>query len=182
MQFDTIMWRTRDINRFQSCKTTNAVIDVNDEITGCQACRFRDYILRTARFTNFPDKAIAKNVLLAYDDIVGRFKAALNAQCKEWDDRLLLAEKCPFFEVVKKSAEEIEFRLSGKRYVVPMDEVVLLGLENIATETLAQEFCHRFKERLDERLDQALLKGLIVGIEVHITESRGQGGVYYWGM
>jgi 6-pyruvoyltetrahydropterin/6-carboxytetrahydropterin synthase len=106
----------------------------------------------------------------------GVVKTALNAQCKEWDDRLLLAEKCPFFEIQKGAPGEMDFRLCGKRYVVPAEEVVLLPLENIATETLAQEFCERFRRRLDP----ALLKGLVLGIEVHITESRGQGGVYYW--
>lgn len=103
-------------------------------------------------------------------------KGALNAQCKEWDDRLLLAENCPFFQILSKTAEELEFKLSEKRYVVPREEVVLLPLENIATETLAQEFCGQFKKRLDPRL----MDQLILGIEVHITESRGQGGMYYW--
>jgi 6-pyruvoyltetrahydropterin/6-carboxytetrahydropterin synthase len=103
-------------------------------------------------------------------------KTALNAQCKEWDDRLILASRCPFFEVIAKSPAELEFKLCGKRYVIPQDELVMLELENIATETLAQEFCHRFKDRLDPKL----LQGLVLGIEVHITESRGQGGMYYW--
>ncbi|MFN7684231.1 MAG: 6-pyruvoyl trahydropterin synthase family protein [Oligoflexia bacterium] len=106
----------------------------------------------------------------------GVVKSALNAQCKEWDDRLLLAENCPFFFVQARSDEELDFKLCGKRYVVPADEVVLLPLENIATETLAREFCHRFIARLDP----ALLRGLVTGVEVHITESRGQGGVYTW--
>ncbi len=106
----------------------------------------------------------------------GVVKTALNAQCKEWDDRLLLAENCPHFKVDSRSASELDFRLCGKRYVIPSEEVVLLPLENIATETLAQEFCDRFRQRLDP----ALLQGLVLGIEVHITESRGQGGVYYW--
>lgn len=106
----------------------------------------------------------------------GVVKAALNAQCKEWDDRLLLAERCPYFKMESRASGEIEFRLCGKRYVIPAEEVVLLPLENIATETLAEEFCHRFRERLDP----ALLRGLVLGIEVHITESRGQGGVFYW--
>ncbi|MEN9723246.1 MAG: hypothetical protein RJB38_1232 [Pseudomonadota bacterium] len=103
-------------------------------------------------------------------------KTALNAQCKEWDDRLLLASKCPFFNRISSPDSEIEFTLCGKRYVVPSDEVVLLELENIATETLAEEFCRRFRERLDPKL----LQGLVRGIEVHITESRGQGGMFYW--
>ena len=106
----------------------------------------------------------------------GVVKTALNAQCKEWDDRLLLAENCPYFKVAKKSSDELDFSLCGKHYVIPTEEVVLLPLENIATETLAEEFCHRFRARLDP----ALLKGLVLGIEVHITESRGQGGVFYW--
>jgi len=103
-------------------------------------------------------------------------KTALNAQCKEWDDRLILASNCPYFTVIEDNASELEFRLCGKRYVIPKDELVMLPLENIATETLAEEFCHRFRSRLDA----GLLQGLVRGIEVHITESRGQGGMYYW--
>ena len=103
-------------------------------------------------------------------------KEALNAQCKVWDDRLLLAEKCPYLKVVKSDKTEMEFTLCGKRYVVPADEVAMLPLENIATETLAMEFGKKFVERLDP----SLVKRLVVGVEVNITESRGQGGMSYW--
>ena len=103
-------------------------------------------------------------------------KEALNGQCKALDDRLLLAEKCPHLQIIKSDKVEVEFTLCNKRYVVPADEVLLLPLENIATETLAMEFGKRFVQRLDA----TLIKRLIVGVEVNITESRGQGGMCYW--
>ena len=56
-------------------------------------------------------------------------KAALNAQCKEWDDRLILAAKCPYFKILSKTSQELEFTLCGKRYVIPQDELVMLDLE-----------------------------------------------------
>ncbi len=105
----------------------------------------------------------------------GIVKTALAAQCKEWDDRLILAEHCKFLRISKRDAQELEFVLCGKRYVVPAEEVVLLPLENIATETLAMEFARCFVARMDP----ALMRNLVTGVEVNITESRGQGGVFY---
>src|SRR4051812_15559013 len=49
--------------------------------------------------------------------------------CDAWDEKLLLAEKCPFFKITSKSAE-ISFELCKKKYSIPADEVVLLPIEN----------------------------------------------------
>jgi len=103
------------------------------------------------------------------------FKKAMEAQCKEWDEHVLVAEKNPFLEVVRRDATEVEFRLCGKRYVLPADEVIFLPLENIVVETLSREFCRRFLERMGAALDPTL----VVAIDVTVTETHGQGGGFY---
>jgi 6-pyruvoyltetrahydropterin/6-carboxytetrahydropterin synthase len=103
------------------------------------------------------------------------FKKALDAQCKEWDEHLLLAEKNPHLEIVRRDAGELEFVLAGKRYVVPADEVKLLPIENVIVETLSQEFCRRFLERLGPSLQ----KDLVSAVEITVSETAGQGGSFY---
>jgi 6-pyruvoyltetrahydropterin/6-carboxytetrahydropterin synthase len=106
----------------------------------------------------------------------GEVKRALADQCLAWDQRLLLAEKCPCFKLVREDAGELEFVLCEKRYVVPRDEVVLLPLENIVVETLAEAFAHS----LLQRLEGLVQPDVVAGMEVTVEESRNQGGSYYW--
>jgi 6-pyruvoyltetrahydropterin/6-carboxytetrahydropterin synthase len=103
------------------------------------------------------------------------FKKALEAQCKAWDEHLLLAEKNPFLQLVKRDAEEVEFRLCGKRYVIPADEIVFLPIENIVVETLSREFCRQWLERMGPALDREL----VASVDVQVTEIQGQGGGYF---
>jgi len=104
------------------------------------------------------------------------FKRALEGQCKEWDEHLLLAEKNPHLTIMRRDAVELEFTLAGKHYVVPADEALLLPIENVVVETLSVEFCRRFIERMGAALDPSL----IAAVEVTVTETRGQGGSYYF--
>jgi 6-pyruvoyltetrahydropterin/6-carboxytetrahydropterin synthase len=103
-------------------------------------------------------------------------KDALAAQCKAWDQRLLLAERCPAFRLTRRDEREVEFVLCGKRYVVPADEVLLLPLENVVVETLAEGFA----TALVERLGGTLRRDVVASLEVSVTESDGQGGTYSW--
>lgn len=73
---------------------------------------------------------------------------ALDALCAEWRERLLLAVKNPYFELVGDDGREIELRLCGKRYVFPRDEVVLLPIENASVEGLADHIADRLREHL----------------------------------
>ena len=103
-------------------------------------------------------------------------KRMLVAQCEAWDQRLLLAERCPRFELLRHSAGELEFRLCGKRYVVPDDEVLLLPLTNIVVETLAEQFALE----LAARLGAGLSREVVESMEVTVCESANQGGSYLW--
>ncbi len=104
------------------------------------------------------------------------FKKILASICNEWDDRVLIAKKCPFLEVLSDTEEEFEFLLCKKRYVLPKDEVALLDLENISVEWLADLFCQKFLDRLDP----GLLGPLITGIQIKIEETSGQGALAEW--
>jgi 6-pyruvoyltetrahydropterin/6-carboxytetrahydropterin synthase len=106
----------------------------------------------------------------------GQVKRRLAELCLEWDQRLLLAERCPHHHTVRADSRELEFTLCGQRYVVPRDEVVLLPLENIVVETLAEAFARS----LVTRLGAALKPEVVAALEVTITESRNQGGTYRW--
>jgi len=107
---------------------------------------------------------------------LGVVKVALEEQCRAWNEALLLAERCPFFQVVSRERGELTFTLCGKRYLVPEDEVILLPVDNVVVETLAEEFCRR----LVARLGGALRPGVTEAIEVEITESPGQGARHRW--
>lgn len=110
------------------------------------------------------------------------FKTILTELCQNWDEKLLLAQDCPFFSVTcnpspsSEFGDEIEFQLCKKRYVLPRDEVLLLPLENITVESLSQELCRRFLEKL------TVQKASLLSTEIQITveESPGQGATSTW--
>lgn len=57
----------------------------------------------------------------------------------------------------------MEFKLCGKHYVVPADEAVLLPVENVVVETLAEELAFALVDRLGPHLkrgERAILEHL----------------------
>jgi 6-pyruvoyltetrahydropterin/6-carboxytetrahydropterin synthase len=103
-------------------------------------------------------------------------KKEIKTICDQWDETVLLAQNCPFFNIVKQSDEELEFVLCQKRYVLPREEVVLLPLDNITSESLAQEFCRRLATAFKPRFDAKE----ILGLQVKVEESPGQGSIWIW--
>lgn len=72
---------------------------------------------------------------------------------------------------------EYSFRLCGKRYVLPIDEVALLDVDNITVENLSRLFFERFWHVLTQ--DQAVAwHERILAASLRIDESRGQGATY----
>lgn len=105
----------------------------------------------------------------------GVVKDALGAQCHAWNERLILAANCPFYVETSRADGALDFTLCGRRYVVPLDEVVLLPVENIVVETLAEELGKQLLARLAGRLPV----GVAVGLEVEVCESHRQGATAY---
>ncbi len=106
----------------------------------------------------------------------GLVKQTLAQVCGEWDQRLLLGTRCPAFTLLRQADGEVEFTLCGQRYVVPAEEVMLLPLENVVVETLAEELAFLLVERLGPHLKREVVDSMTVSI----IESAGQGGSYRW--
>lgn len=96
---------------------------------------------------------------------------ALEAICKAWKERLLLATQNRFFELVRDDATELEFRLCGARYVVPREEAVLLPIENASVEGLAEHIAQLLRPHLAPL-------GALAGYEVRLEELPGIGSSY----
>lgn len=98
-------------------------------------------------------------------------KALIQAQCDRWDEKILLPERCPNLNITpSESTEEIEFRLCGKHYIIPIDEVVLLSLENISLEALSD----LYGEHLLKALRHTPGFSQILSLEIEIQETAGQ--------
>lgn len=89
-----------------------------------------------------------------------------------WDEKILIAEKNPYFKLTRETANEIEFSLCEKRYVLPRDEVVLLNCDNLTTENLSLLYLNGFLERLSDRFKKNIRK-----VEIRITEFKEQGSL-----
>jgi 6-pyruvoyltetrahydropterin/6-carboxytetrahydropterin synthase len=102
----------------------------------------------------------------------GPLKRALDELCAEWKEHLLLPAASPLLEVAADNGREIEFSLCGKRYVLPREDVLLLPVDNVSVEGLAQHAASRLAARLGDSLKSAGVRSL----EVTIEETPGQGG------
>ncbi len=98
-------------------------------------------------------------------------KDALAAICLAFRERVLLAERNPYFELVRDDGEELELRLCGKRYVLPREDALLLPIDNIAVEPLAAHIA----DLLLAKLGGTLPVGVVSALEVTLHESPGQG-------
>ncbi len=103
-------------------------------------------------------------------------KMAIQQICQAWDEKVLVPTQNPFLTLNTKNGEEIEFNIGKKRYVLPKEDVVLLGLDNITTETLALEACRRLIESLRGNPEFKLIQSIAFRVE----ESPGQGASCHW--
>lgn len=97
-------------------------------------------------------------------------KRRLGELCQEWKEHTLVALHNPHFEEIRNDGEEYEFVLCGKRYVLPREDVMLLAIDNVAVEPLAQLFAETLLERLGPIVTEN-----VVGLEVNLSEVPGQG-------
>lgn len=104
------------------------------------------------------------------------FKNVLKSLCENWDEKVLLASKNPFLEELRKDKKEIEFKLCKKRYVLPIEEVELLPIENISSESLAQYFLELFVKQTGAKA----LRKTTGELSIRIEESPGQGATASW--
>jgi 6-pyruvoyltetrahydropterin/6-carboxytetrahydropterin synthase len=98
-------------------------------------------------------------------------KAAMAAECLALRERLLLPGRSPHLELAtaRPVAGELEFRLCGKRYVVPDEDALILPIDNVTVEALAAYLAGRLRSALGDVL------ALAAAFEVAVEESPGQG-------
>lgn len=98
-------------------------------------------------------------------------KQTIREVCDQLDERVLLPSRSPRLTVVQQDADEIEIVACDRRYVFPADEVVLLDMDNVVTETLATHVARQLAMRWKPLFDQKRMKS----VEVTIRETLGQG-------
>lgn len=96
-------------------------------------------------------------------------KAMIGDLCAAWKERVLLAARNPWFELVRE-ADELEFRLCGERYVMPRGDALLLPIDNASVEALSAHVAAVLCEKI-----AALAVPQVIALEVAIEESPGQG-------
>jgi 6-pyruvoyltetrahydropterin/6-carboxytetrahydropterin synthase len=104
------------------------------------------------------------------------FKEALKKITENWDEKVLIAEKNPFYKETARSKKEVEFTVCKKRYVLPADEVEILPIENISSEELAQHLLSLWVKTMGE----TKLRGWADSVVVRVDESPGQGASVKW--
>ena len=105
------------------------------------------------------------------------FKQALSAACDDWDEKVLIAGDNPWLEWLPSAKDECAFRLCGKRYVLPANEVAVLATDNITAENLARLLFERFWAELT-RDSRWPWRECVKQIRLRVDESRGQGATY----
>lgn len=102
-------------------------------------------------------------------------KAVMKKICENWDERFFLPMLCPHLEIARHDETSFDFKLCGKRYVLPTDEVIALPVDNVTTESLA----HVFNTQLVLGFTlERLKKHGITRIETTIEEIPGQGATH----
>ena len=105
---------------------------------------------------------------------LGIVKRAMREICRSWNERVLLAAECARLSIERHDEAEIEFKLCGKRYVLPADEVVLLPVDNVILENLTRHFA----ELLTSAMGADLARARVASLDVEVQELRGQGASY----
>ncbi len=99
-------------------------------------------------------------------------KKLLGAICLPLDHRFLLPEKNPDI-ACQKRGKEWEIRYGQRRYIMPEEDVLVLPLDNITAERLAEYICCKLISSLkDYETDN------LSSVEVGVAEAPGQTGYY----
>jgi len=130
--------------------------------------RLHGHNYRTDVSLDFTDFSLDR--MIAFSEI----KQVMKSLCDQWDEKVFLPERCPHFKVAARDSVSIDFTLCGKRYVLPIDEVQLLPVNNVTTESLAERFCSALVERIGPLLE----RGGVRRLELRIEEITGQGASY----
>jgi len=93
-------------------------------------------------------------------------KRTLRKIAEEFDHRVLLPGRSSRVKL-EHSENEVEARIDGKRYIFPLEDVLILDIAESSAEEIAEEMLDRIVNELD-------ITPNIHGIEVGVDEERGQ--------
>lgn len=97
-------------------------------------------------------------------------KDALAAICHDLRERVLVASRNPLTTVVRDD-DELELLVCGKRYLLPREDAVLLPIDNVSVEGLADHLA----DRLLTSLGPQFPAGVVTALACWVSESPGQG-------
>lgn len=100
-------------------------------------------------------------------------KSIVRGICERLDHRFLLPAHCEYLEI-KKNDDEWEIRFENLRYVFPARDVLVLPLDSITAERLAEYICAQIVSKLHEKK-----AGNIASIIVGVEEAPGQSAYYH---
>ncbi len=100
-------------------------------------------------------------------------KPIFRAICDGLDHRTLVPLRNPHLRVTEDE-DEVTVHYRDDRYVLPQRDVLLLDIENTASELLARYVCEQFVARVEETLPGLRLQRVMVTIQ----ESPGQSAFY----
>jgi 6-pyruvoyltetrahydropterin/6-carboxytetrahydropterin synthase len=92
----------------------------------------------------------------------------------ELDHRMLIATKNPVIHL-HIAVDSVELRYREKRWVFPMEDCILLPIENTTAELLAKYLAERLRQELSERF-----RFHPTSIQMEVEESFGQIARYEW--
>lgn len=107
------------------------------------------------------------------------YKQVLEQICESWDEKILIQEKNPFV-MMDTEGESLKLTICGKKYEFPKDEVVVLPVENISAENLAEILAIRMARALIKsgHFDLQNPDSVLESLQLGVYETEGQGASF----
>lgn len=102
-----------------------------------------------------------------------KVKPVFRRICDSLDHRTLLPLRNPYLRV-EANDQEVTAWFGDDRYVIPARDVLLLDIENTASELLARWICGQFLSALAAEMPDLRLQRVLVSVQ----ESPGQSAIY----
>jgi 6-pyruvoyltetrahydropterin/6-carboxytetrahydropterin synthase len=103
-------------------------------------------------------------------------KPVVREMCDELDEHFLLPAEHPVLQHGVREDGVMEVRYLDRYYALPVEDVVVLPINNSSSENLATWFGRELMRRLRLRFEDVDFRALRVSVE----ETRGQRGVYHY--
>ena len=103
-------------------------------------------------------------------------KPVVRELCDELDEHFLLPAEHPVLQHGVREDGVMEVRYLDRYYALPVEDVVVLPINNSSSENLATWFGRELRRRLRLRFEDVDFRALRVSVE----ETRGQRGVYHY--